>query len=1564
MCYNAKMEKHCLIRKFALCSVSMLAFGLSSAAYANPEGGQVVGGSATIESSGKKLDVHQHTDRAVIDWRSFDIQVDEHTQFHQPSSSAKALNRVNSPDPSRIAGKLSANGNVILINPNGVFFEGTSQVDVNGLIATTADIDNQDFMAGKLHFNKPGNPDAAVVNSGTITAKEAGLVALVAPNVANHGVINAKLGRVELASGDSVMADLYGDGLYELKVSDEVASQLVSNTGSINAEGGTIAITAAAGKEIVHSLVTIEGELKAPTIEKKGGKIIIAAEGSNAVAGNKAEEKGKKQGSSTVLIANAYLDASGRDTGEQGGEIEITADTIGILQNTLIDTSGHSAPMPTSKPDIPSKGTATLTADKQVRKEEEFLAHENRAGGSIKIGGDYLGKGETAAASYVYVDPNSVILNDATHSGDAGRTIVWSDDTTQYYGNVFARGGTEGGNGGFLETSGKKYLDAQGYADLTAADGYKKGTYLLDPADITIYGNVDPEFVSTDGSIDLDSDLQLWLDAADATQITLTYSNDSMSSAQIDRTGANTLETITNVNLTSALQVGAKIRIGGANGQTALASDTSNADTFTITAISYDGSKTIITTSETISTAYDDQNVYRGLVSQWSDKAGTNHATQTTASTRPLWVSNGLNGKGLLKFDSPDTLSMPGADFGFKNNDEFYANTLIRATGVNGTTSNIIGNRDSSFTWMLRNTANLHLHGAAQYLSGQSLTVGDWNILAGEVAFTNPNKTSQLYKNGASIYTNNAFSYYSTTPGSKLYLGYMFDGGSAIDYSEVFVYNTALSDNAKALLNQYQSAKWGIALTPPGTGGTEAAKAMASDGYSAFATDYLERLSATADIVLQADNTITLDLKNDALTLVDDRSITLQTTNGNISTASAGSILTNRTGAGGNISFNAGGTGNINIDHALTLTAQNGGEISFTAGGGNVNITDNFNLTTDNFNLTGTLNGTGTGTFTYQQGTAGNSLGVGTGGAPDITLSDALIADVKTAFSNYSFGRLDGGAITNYTTTWEDPVTFLSGGNFTNAVATTSDDTILVRAGGDVILDTDMATTSATANALVLSAGDDFLNNAGSDALSATNSRWLVYSDEPANNTRDGLLPSASEFNKTYAANAPATIGAGNRFIYATATQPTLVYQVGDDTVEYGDAYSGTPSLTYSSGLVGDDTLLNIGLTGTANAATSYNPGDNVGTYNNAMTATAGTLSSPLGYQYAFVAGDLDVTQAALTVNLDNKSREYGDANPALTATINGFKLTDDESDLDTAPTYSTAATQNSNVGSYAITGAGGADTNYTFSYVDGTLTVNKAALTVTANNATREYGDANPSFTGAITGFKLSDNVSSLDTAPTYSSTASQNSNVGSYAISGAGGSDANYSFNYVNGALSITKAPLLVALLDSSPECQVGQANPAFGLTYTGFKLSETQSVLDTAPTASTLADSNSTEGSYDITIAGGSDNNYDLQYTNPAGSLTVTALPVVTSQTDGLPNTVVMTSQNPTAATTGTVSAANNTGGEESTETASNDDNNDVSTSRSLKSKAKKALHGLVEIHPSLVRLFNLESNAKLF
>lgn len=386
-----------------------------SPSYANPEGGQVVGGSATFSENGTKLDIYQQTERTVIDWRSFDIDVDEHTQFYQPSSSAVALNRVNSADPSQILGKLSANGNIILVNPNGVFFGKDSVVDVNGLIATSADIDTDSFMAGSNHFNISGQADAAIINEGTITAKEAGLVGLVAPTVENHGVITAKMGRVQLSSGDTVVADFYGDGLLKVEVTDEaLTSQFVNNTGTLEAEGGTVAMTAAAARQTVNSLVVAAGELKAPAVSTQGGKIIISAAGGT------------------------------------------------------------------------TKVSGTLIADGE------------NGGGEILIGGDYQGQmiEDTSNTARTLITAEAHISANATDVGDGGKIIVWGDESTYFYGNIEAKGGLNGGNGGFAEVSGKQFLAYNGDVNLS---GDVLGTLLLDPDDLDIVaGGANPAEFSDD----------------------------------------------------------------------------------------------------------------------------------------------------------------------------------------------------------------------------------------------------------------------------------------------------------------------------------------------------------------------------------------------------------------------------------------------------------------------------------------------------------------------------------------------------------------------------------------------------------------------------------------------------------------------------------------------------------------------------------------------------------------------------------------------------------------------------------------------------------------------------------------------------------------------------------------------------------------------------------------------------------------------------------------------------------------------------------------------------------
>ena len=1564
-----------LFKQTALCTASLLALSFAQVVHANPQGGNVVQGSAIIEQAGQRLNIHQHSNRAVINWNNFDIDVNEHTQFHQPSSSSVALNRVQSANPSQILGQLSANGNVILINPNGVFFGANSRVDVNSLITTTVDIDDQKFMDGYLQFNKPGNPNASITNAGLITAQEAGLVALVAPNVINSGVIQAKLGRVELASGDGFSVDLYGDGLFELKVSEGVAKQLVHNTGDIHAEGGTIAITAAAGQNIVNSLIAIEGELKAPTVEERDGKIIIAAAGHNAVENNIAENKNQKQGHSTVLVGGATLDAAGRDAGEQGGQIEITADRIALLDNTVVDASGHSA----KNTNITVNGveTANLTASGATRTEDDFLAQGQRAGGSIKIGGDYLGTGNTPTAEYLYVDNGVNILNDAINIGDGGRTILWSDNVTEYFGTTYARGGTNGGHGGFLETSGKQYLNAKGFADLTAENGFNKGTYLLDPSDITIYGNVDPTFVSTDGTVDLASGNILWLDAADSSNLnrtagTLQGTFNALSTVA-DRDVNRNAQAFFSANLTiPSSPAGTIYEQGGSGfgtwvgflangdlvfhagrGNSFTASDAAhlvipagsaptgtgtlawniNVDSNTITAYWND----VIIGSDTANSGFSswsggddggfgrrissvvngsnaanfngtingDLEYYTGnplvansSVNQIFDKsAGNNNANVNgTASL----IAGAVNNKDIVQIDNGSRLDIANtSDINDGHRDQFGKSFTFKTDGN-------VSNRQIIY----KEGGGTNGYGA--YVENGKLYVGLYNDSASNRTWRefdiNPNTTyhlTSIFDATANNFTASLNGVVSSGVGLgnnvklKSHTGSISFGATNGSFRDVngnniseadtvsgiaesFFYNDIEIDNVeRVILEQYSSAKWDIGLLDDNAVTELNAATDANTGYSAFTAGYLERLSQAADIILQAGNSITLDLQGDSLALDNDRSIVLQTTNGNIQTASAGGIATNRLTNGGNITLNAGGVGNIQIDHALTLNAQNGGIVNLNAGG-QVNIadtlntqTENFNVTADDFNLTGTI--TGSGNFNYMQATAGSSLGVGAGGSPNITLSDKLLNDIRTAFSGYSFGRLDGGDVTNYTSSWDGAVTFLTNGHFTNEAVVNSNNKILARAGGNVVLNNSISTSKALNNAIVLAADNNFVNNVGANALQANNSRWLVYSNNPVNNTRNNLLPNASQFGVNYASNNPSTIAAGNHFLYNTTTRPTLIYQVGTGTVEYGEAFTATPTLNYVSGLISGDTLTNSGLTGAASPLTSYSAGNNVGAYNNVLTATDGTLSNALGYRYGFIAGDLNVTPAQLTV---------------------------------------------------------------------------------TADPATRVYGHADPVFTSQITGFKLTDTAANIDTLPTYTTTANVLSNAGgAYHITPTGAADNNYTFTYASGNLTITKAPLAVPLQNNAQTKFVGDADPVFSFIYNGFKNGDSEVDIDTLPTATSLADETSMLGEYDILIAGGLDNNYNLQFTNPAGILTIIDRPV-----NDLPNTVTVNSQRPLArnrlnnGVSQGVNVANNvsagtsgSGGEGA--------NSSGNTSIFLPQKHKKALQGLVDIHPTLIEMFDL-------
>jgi filamentous hemagglutinin family protein len=249
---------------------------------AGPDGGRVVRGKAEIRQSGATTAIDQSSRRAVINWKNFDIAGNETVRHSMPDRDSAALHRVvGGGGASQLAGSLSSNGNIYLVNPAGVVIHKGARIETGGFMATSRDISDDNFMKGNMLFDRPGHPDARIINQGSITVRDSGLAALVAPTVRNEGIIAARLGKVALASGDSTYKlDPYGDDLIAFTVAENDVNRLyatdgtplgVENTGIIKAEGGVVLLSATQLDGIVSSVVNNGCKVSAASAEVLGG---------------------------------------------------------------------------------------------------------------------------------------------------------------------------------------------------------------------------------------------------------------------------------------------------------------------------------------------------------------------------------------------------------------------------------------------------------------------------------------------------------------------------------------------------------------------------------------------------------------------------------------------------------------------------------------------------------------------------------------------------------------------------------------------------------------------------------------------------------------------------------------------------------------------------------------------------------------------------------------------------------------------------------------------------------------------------------------------------------------------------------------------------------------------------------------------------------------------------------------------------------------------------------------------------------------------------------------------
>lgn len=339
--------------KNSLTAGVLLALALGGTGYAMPTGGQIQSGQGAIAQNGKTMTVTQQSGKMAVDWTQFNIAKDEAVKFAQPGRDAVALNRITGGQKSVIDGALSANGNLLLVNPNGVVFSKTATVDVGSLVASTAQL-NDPFMksfagsTANLNLTIGERNTSAILNEGTITA-QGGLVALHAAQVENTGTISNPGGTVALAAAKQLTLSPDSDGKLNYAVDGELAQAKALNSGRIQADGGYVVMTAKSAQDLLGTVVNNTGTIEAKTLRKdEKGQILLdgGKSGQVEVSGTldaSGMEDGQSAGSikvigqKTIVHDDTNLIAQGN---VDGGKIETSGDVLNLGDGLTIDASG------------------------------------------------------------------------------------------------------------------------------------------------------------------------------------------------------------------------------------------------------------------------------------------------------------------------------------------------------------------------------------------------------------------------------------------------------------------------------------------------------------------------------------------------------------------------------------------------------------------------------------------------------------------------------------------------------------------------------------------------------------------------------------------------------------------------------------------------------------------------------------------------------------------------------------------------------------------------------------------------------------------------------------------------------------------------------------------------------------------------------------------------------------------------------------------------------------------------------------------------------------------------
>jgi filamentous hemagglutinin family protein len=1361
-----------------------------------PTGGSIAGGTGTINAaSGASLTIDQTSSRMALNWSTFDIGTAATVRFNQPSSSAAVLNLVQGGNPTQIFGNLNANGQVFLINTNGMIFGSTAQFNVGGLVASTLGTTASNFMSGNDVLDAGANTVALMSNSGTINAA-AGAVNLIGGKVVNSGTITASAGNINLVGADKVTLTFESGG-FGVVVDKALQLQLdtlaVDNSGSLSAPGGIITLQARAAQGLFDQLINNSGTITAAALSSgSDGSVSLVANGAGqtGIGGSGSIDVGsgaisistersvQQSGTYTAgtlggsIGGNASFTGSNRiaslGTLDVGGTLGLS-NAIGLTQSGALTVGGSSSF---------SLGSQALTLDNTGN---DFGQAVNLSSGSTRIvDSGALTMGTLATGNLAATSTGALNLGSGTASGTLAATSNGGAITQSASNALTVTGSSTLNAGSGAITLQRAANDFGGAVSLTG-----RGIALADANNLTI------------AALTLGSNSALSLSAAGT--LTLPTSAINTGSANLSLHSGNVLATAaalsgTNVNLsgdagialahdvtatgTLALSAvnGAIVQSAGAVTVTGTSSVNAGSGTIALSgagndfgqAVSLTGGTTAITDSGALTlgtlatgnltaTGNGALNLGRGTVTG-TLSATSNGGAITQSTSNPLTVTgtSTLNaGTGAITLttignDFGQAVSLTGGSTAITDSGALTFSTL--ATGnLTATSSGALNLGRGTVTGALSATSN---GGAITQSTSNPLTItGTSSVSAGSGAITlttsgNAFGQAVSLSGGTTAITNSG----ALTLGTLATGNLTATSSGALNLGSGSVTGTlAVTSNGGAITQSTSSP-----LTVTGTSTVNAGSGAIT--LDAPANDFGGAVSLTGSEIALADaNALaiaTLNLgSNSALSLNAAGTLTLPSSAINTGSAnlrlSSGSTLTTAAALSGTNVILSGGTGitlahDVSATGALALTTSNS-TIAQSAGTLSVGATTTIDA--------------GSGAVALEQ--AGNDFA----GAVGITAGSVQIADANALTLDAS--QLSGS--------------------------------LHARSGGDLHL----AGTVRASNA-DLAVGGLFFNDAGATVLDVSG-RWRVYLATPSAGHVFGGLDSGN--TAVWNTGAFGTVAApGNRYVFAF--QPTLRWTSTDLSKTYGDSI-GVGSAFMVSGLMSGvagayrgDALIDVvtgapSLDSLGSAAAASVAG---GPY--AIQIAQGTLdAASSGYALAFDSlGRLTVNRAGLTVTAPDAGKTYGQTATLSGYTVDGLRNGDDVASVALA-SAGTAAT--ANVGDYTITASNADGTglsNYDITYVDGVLSVGKAGLTITAGNAAKTYGQ-----TGALSGYRVdglvnADAVASVDLA---SAGTAATANVGDYTItaSNADGTGlSNYDITYVDGVLSVGKAGLTITASDET--------------------------------------------------------------------------------------------------------------------------------------------------------------------